>query len=253
MRHYELAVAGQAAVSPVFSNEPWTNSPLLTSQFNRVPGSKDNLIERLVEQNEQIMALLLPRREDTHVLDARKITRTETSGQSLRSLLASRDPSSDQKPNDEKSDTATQQGNKTKEPTKKAVLTVQTPAATLSWLPDFEWTDEDELALNKFENDADVLDIPDSGVNNPLMSNTDTTIMPKDQKAHDRFENRKNLEALLSASLKSAVGGALKRPRWRLDAEADNDGVSNFVEDAEAMEPLQVFRSAVLADRKSVV
>ncbi|KAG1700294.1 hypothetical protein DVH05_012096 [Phytophthora capsici] len=247
VRHYELAVAGQAAVSPVFSNEPWTNSPLLTSQFNRVPGSKDNLIERLVEQNEQIMALLLPRREDAHVLDARKVTRTETSGQSLRSLVASRDPSSDQKPNDEKSDTATQQGNKTKEPTKKAVLTVQSPTATLSWLPDFEWTDEDELALNKFENDADVLDIPDSGVNNPLMSNTDTTIMPKDQKAHHRFENRKNLETLLSASLKSAGRGALKRPRWRLDAEADNDGVSNFVEDAEAMAPLQVFRSAVLA------
>ncbi|RAW43710.1 hypothetical protein PC110_g148 [Phytophthora cactorum] len=110
-------------------------------------------------------------------------------------------------------------------------------------------------ALDKLENDVDI-DIPRSdNVNDEnnkyetgASTNTATikTNAPKDQKARDRFESRKKLEALLSASLKNVGGGALRKPRWRLEAEAESE-VSPFMSDAEAMEPLQVFRSAVLS------
>ncbi|KAL3666554.1 hypothetical protein V7S43_008183 [Phytophthora oleae] len=203
------------------------------------------------------MALLLPRRhQDAHVLETRKVTQTEVYGQSVQSSPnESRDSKGCPSPNqDEKSNISVQHETRSKEPVKNVVPTIQSPI-TLSWLPDFEWTDEDELALNKFENDAGTLpDLPESEVGtlygNPPgtgVSSTDTANTSKDQKARDRLESRKKLEALLSASLKNAGGGALRKPRWRLDAEADSDDVSNFdTEDSEAMEPLQVFRSAVL-------
>ncbi|KAK1947915.1 hypothetical protein P3T76_000205 [Phytophthora citrophthora] len=179
-----------------------------------------------------------------------RVTQTEISGQSLGPPNASKIRSSKQNSSNEKADTSAQKGNQSEESTRNAVLTVQNPATTLSWLPNFEWTDEDESALNKFENDIDAFpDIPESEVKNLPgngVANTDTAETSKDQRAHDRLESRKKLEALLSASLKSAGGGALKRPRWRLDVEADNKDVSHFIEDPGVMEPLQVFRSAVL-------
>lgn len=150
--------------------------------------------------------------------------------------------------------------------------------SALSWLPEFEWTDEDEMvridqvdvtelqqfavyrsnyvaqALDKLENDEE---IPGSGVgdtnniakgNEVVKVDSSKSDAPKEQKAHDRLESRKKLEALLSASLKNASGGALRKPRWRLEAEAESDDVSPFeIQDTEAMEPLHIFRSAVLA------
>ncbi|KAG7393699.1 hypothetical protein PHYPSEUDO_004462 [Phytophthora pseudosyringae] len=143
-------------------------------------------------------------------------------------------------------------------PAKKLAPTFQAPT-TLPWLPEFEWTDEDELALDRLENDSDTL--PDIRGSDEVKTNknaqeTDASLntattkagASKDQKARDRLESRKRLEALLSASLENAAGSTLRKPRWRLETEAESDDVSPFEpEDAEVMEPLPVFRSAVLS------
>ncbi|ETL90205.1 hypothetical protein L917_11046 [Phytophthora nicotianae] len=143
-----------------------------------------------------------------------------------------------------------QQESQSEIPIKNRAPTFQTPSV-VSWLPEFEWTDEDEIALDKLENDADFLiDNPESddvtGVNHDheigASANTKSTL-PKDQKARNRLESHKKLEALLSASLKNVGGGALRKPRWRLEA---GDVISPFESEAEAMKPLQIFRSAVL-------
>ncbi|KAG2944910.1 hypothetical protein PC115_g85 [Phytophthora cactorum] len=233
LHHYELKASIPVGVG---SKTSWTNSTGMDSslpfaQFDqRLPGSNETLIAKLVQQNEQIMALLLPRR------------------QYMDSSL------SVQNAEDEKASKLAQHKMQTAVPAKSFAQTLQAPSA-LSWLPEFEWTDEDEVALDKLENDVDI-DIPRSdNVNDEnnkyetgASTNTATikTNAPKDQKARDRFESRKKLEALLSASLKNVGGGALRKPRWRLEAEAESE-VSPFMSDAEAMEPLQVFRSAVLS------
>ncbi|KAF4040546.1 hypothetical protein GN244_ATG07220 [Phytophthora infestans] len=100
------------------------------------------------------------------------------------------------------------------------------PTTSLLWMPELEWTDEDEIALDKLENDADVLpDIPGmddvnaAGNDHDIGKSTNSATKASDQKAHDRLENRKKLETFLRDSLKSAGGGALRKPRWRrLDA-----------------------------------
>jgi hypothetical protein len=125
----------------------------------------------------------------------------------------------------------------------------------ISWIPDFEWTDEDEITLEKLEEDegtptdtpgSEMVDTSTKEKKGSEMVNANTKA--GSSIARDRLESRKRLEALLSASLKNANGGALRKPRWRLEADADSDAVSSFDnQDAEAMEPLQVFRSAVIA------
>ncbi|GMF10532.1 unnamed protein product [Phytophthora lilii] len=137
---------------------------------------------------------------------------------------------------------------------KKPVVTFQTPVVS-SWLPEFEWTDEDEMTLERLENGEDI-PLQSNNVDSVVSAASDTTSVSapsttttiNEQKARDRLESRKKLEALLSASLKSASAGALRKPRWRLETEGESDEVSPFEpSDDEVMEPLQIFRSAVIA------
>ncbi|KAF1777191.1 hypothetical protein GQ600_27710 [Phytophthora cactorum] len=217
----------------VGSKNSWTNSTGMDSslpfaQFDqRLPGSNETLIAKLVQQNEQIMALLLPRRH-VHASD---IPSTSTvsppaSPSSKTDSTCDSQSLSVQNAEDEKASKLAQHKMQTAVPAKSFAQTLQAPSA-LSWLPEFEWTDEDEVALDKLENDVDI-DIPRSdNVNDEnnkyetgASTNTATikTNAPKDQKARDRFES----------------------------PEAESE-VSPFMSDAEAMEPLQVFRSAVLS------
>ncbi|KAG3121551.1 hypothetical protein PI124_g258 [Phytophthora idaei] len=262
LHHYELKASIPVGVG---SKNSWTNSTGMDSslpfaQFDqRLPGSNETLIAKLVQQNEQIMALLLPRRQYMDSVHASDIPSTSTvsppaSPSSKTDSTCDSQSLSVQNAEDEKASKLAQHKMQTAVPAKSFAQTLQAPSA-LSWLPEFEWTDEDEVALDKLENDVDI-DIPRSdNVNDEnnkyetgASTNTATikTNAPKDQKARDRFESRKKLEALLSASLKNVGGGALRKPRWRLEAEAESE-VSPFMSDAEAMEPLQVFRSAVLS------
>ncbi|KAG2766789.1 hypothetical protein PC129_g86 [Phytophthora cactorum] len=262
LHHYELKASIPVGVG---SKTSWTNSTGMDSslpfaQFDqRLPGSNETLIAKLVQQNEQIMALLLPRRQYMDSVRASDIPSTSTvsppaSPSSKTDSTCDSQSLSVQNAEDEKASKLAQHKMQTAVPAKSFAQTLQAPSA-LSWLPEFEWTDEDEVALDKLENDVDI-DIPRSdNVNDEnnkyetgASTNTATikTNAPKDQKARDRFESRKKLEALLSASLKNVGGGALRKPRWRLEAEAESE-VSPFMSDAEAMEPLQVFRSAVLS------
>ncbi|KAE9214759.1 hypothetical protein PF005_g9698 [Phytophthora fragariae] len=230
----------------------------------RLPGSSESLIERLVQQNEQIMALLLPRRyEDGRIMsnsasvDKRTQRHVPDKTQALTKFGASTEPPASVEHPEEESHPSILPETQNEPLVKKPVSMFQTPTA-LSWLPEFEWTDEDELTLDKLENDADAL--PELGsdalnLNNGTpesgsTANTRETNVSalKDQKARDRFESRKRFEALLSASLKNASGTALKRPRWRLESEAESDDVSPFeLEEADVMDPVQIFRASVLA------
>ncbi|ETI43587.1 hypothetical protein F441_11472 [Phytophthora nicotianae CJ01A1] len=247
IHHYELKTFNAERVGRI---NDWTDStakdaPLPFAQLDeRLAGSSETLIAKLAQQNEQIMALLIPRRQD----------KAHASGVPSISTLSppphpssKTDSTSRRDPEHEKT---MQQESQSEIPIKNRAPTFQTPSV-VSWLPEFEWTDEDEIALDKLENDADFLiDNPESddvtGVNHDheigASANTKSTL-PKDQKARNRLESHKKLEALLSASLKNVGGGALRKPRWRLEA---GDVISPFESEAEAMKPLQIFRSAVL-------
>ncbi|KAG6610309.1 uncharacterized protein IUM83_00901 [Phytophthora cinnamomi] len=242
---YQLKTSGRSGISLARINPFETRSEaghtVLPSARtdHRLPESNESLIERLVQQNEHIMALLLPRRHEV----VRNMINSES--------VAQHAP--DKSPDVNKVHTKAQK----EAPGKKPVPTFQMPT-TLSWLPDFEWTDEDELTLDKLENNVDAL--PDL-ISEPLIQGNSTkeneaTANPtdinasasKDQKARDRLESRKKLEALLNASLKTASGTALRKPRWRLESGAESDDVSPFdLEEAEVMEPIQIFRASVLA------
>lgn len=196
VRQYETLNA--ADTGPTYSNNFGTTDLPLAQTNEQLPRSREALIAKLVQQNEQIMALLVPRQNPP----------SNTSPHSL----------SAQNAEDEK---ATQ-----KEVSAKSPPPPFQPTTSLLWMPELEWTDEDEIALDKLENDADVLpDIPGmddvnaAGNDHDIGKSTNSATKASDQKAHDRLENRKKLETFLRDSLKSAGGGALRKPRWRrLDA-----------------------------------
>ncbi|GMF41928.1 unnamed protein product [Phytophthora fragariaefolia] len=217
------------------------------------PGSSENLVQRLVQQNELIMALLLPRKHD----DARMLSSSENATkQSPQQVLDEPSPS---KGVTTHTDTASALHSEVEyhsphnlEPRKqklvKSTPTFRTPPA-LSWLPEFEWTDEDEL---NNEDVPDLIgDVPNLKTGQHESQSTVTSIDTntetlKDQKARDRLEVREKLEALLNASLKKS--SAVRRPRWRLKYEADEDDITPFeLEEADIMEPGQIFRASVLA------
>ncbi|KAH7479484.1 uncharacterized protein KRP23_6274 [Phytophthora ramorum] len=226
-------------------------------QYERFPESSERLIERLVHQNEQIMALLLPRRHDAdNVLSTERPFKPPLSPNSPTKENANAQTKWMQFTDAQEPSTPTiQPESHSASLSRKVSSTLQTPSP-LSWLPEFEWTDEDEMTLGKLENDEDIAtgsDVVGSSNNakesdataNTVSANTSTS---NEQKARERLESRKRLEALLNASLKNASSGALRKPRWRLESEAESDEVSPFgFQDAEAMEPLQIFRSAVRA------